>query len=375
MSLYFDYASATPVDPRVLEAMMPYFDVCYANASSLYQMGRAAREAVENARSQVAVSIGAKAHEIVFTSGGTEANNLAIFGTARARKLYAKRLVTSQIEHQAILKPMSWLESQGWSVNYLPVNSSGLIEVDTIDWQSEKTALCSLMLANNEIGTVQPLVDIFKQARKNGAYTHTDACQALGYIPIRVNELQADLLSLNSGKIYGPKGCGVLYIKEGIEIDPLFYGGKQEMSRRAGTENVAAIVGFGLACELATNALEEEVVRLRSLQQIMFKQLEVVPGCFINGDVDQRLPGNINVSFEDIEAEALMIYLDKAGIMVSSGSACSQAMTASHVLLAIGRNEALAQRSLRISLGRMTNEEDVLFLLATLEKLVVKLRA
>ncbi len=374
MSLYFDYASATPVDPRVVEAMMPYLTDCFANPSSLYRQGRDAREAVELARSRVATAIGADPKEIVFTSGGTEANNLAILGVAEARVGYSKKIVTTTIEHQAVLQPCQSLHEKGWQIEYLPVTDNGLVRDTTLLKSAGNFSLCSVMLANNEIGTVQPIQDLFHLAHKRGAYTHTDACQALGYIPINVHAMEIDLLSLNSGKVYGPKGCGALYIKRGIEIAPMQYGGKQELGRRAGTENVPAIVGFGLACEIAVDQLGQEVARLKVMQDYLFNAL-VKLGGIINGDTENRLPNNVNVSFEGIEPEALLFYLDRCGIMVSSGSACSQStMVASHVLRALGRNDNLAQSSLRISLGRQTTQSDCDVLLSELATILHNLK-
>lgn len=373
-SLYFDHASATPLDPRVLDVMLPYFSECFANPSSLYKQGRLARDAVERARFQVASSIGAQPNEIVFTSGGTEANNLALIGGALARESFCRRILTSAVEHQAILQPCRWLQDKGWDVEFLPVAATGVLDPASMRVVQGDIAVCSLMLANNEIGTIQPIAELFRLAKKLGAWTHTDACQALGYIPIDVTDLFADMLTLNSGKIYGPKGCGALYVRKGIELAPLLLGGKQEFGIRAGTENVPAVVGFGAACELALESMKEEVVRLKKLQEYLIEQLLILPGCFLNGDASLRLPNNINVSFQGVESEALLFYLDQAGIMLSSGSACSQGALASHVLLAIGRDAELAQGSIRITFGRQTTPDDIEFLIANVRALLVKLR-
>lgn len=375
-SIYLDYASATPVDPRVLAVMLPYFNEHFANPSSIYHQGRLAREAIERARDQVALSVGAKPAEIIFASGGTEANNLAIFGVTQANQSQGKHIIISAIEHQAVLQPCRALEKRGWKVSLLKVSDKGIVDVEHLKRLSgEESVLCSVMLANNEIGTIQPLAEIGAILRKKNVYFHTDACQALGLVPINVHDLQVDLLTLNSGKVYGPKGVGALYVARGVKMESQVRGGKQEYSLRAGTENVAGIVGFGEACELAIKSLSKESVRIKKLRDTLLSNILKIPGTRANGDLSLRLVNNINISFEGIEPEALLLYLDQMNVAVSSGSACAQSdMTASHVLLALGVERTLAQASLRITLGRMTTVEEIAKVAEILPKVVEKLR-
>lgn len=371
--IFLDYASATPLDPRVLEAMLPYFHANFSNPSSLYQSGTAAREAIEAARWQVADSVGAKPEEIIFTSGGTEANNLALFGSIGCVS-QGKRIVTSTIEHQSILQPCKILSERGCEVVYLPAKADGLVDLENVMF-TEPVAIASLMLVNNEVGTIQPVKEFSRTMKRLKAHVHTDACQALGRVVIDVKDLGVDLLTVNSGKIYGPKGMGALFVRKGIRLDPLLYGGKQELGMRAGTENVAAIVGFGKACILAVESLEKEQIRLAQMKQSLLKNLLKLPGVRVNGHQVQTVPNIINVSCDAIEPEALVFYLNAAGVELSSSSACTQTAGASHVLLALGLDQADAQRSIRISLGKMTTEEELANFMQVMVATVEKLRA
>ncbi|MBI4836557.1 MAG: cysteine desulfurase [Candidatus Abawacabacteria bacterium] len=374
--VYLDYASATPVDPQVLEVMLPYFSHYFANPSSLYSAGKTVREAVERARSQVAAAIGASAEEIVFTSGGTEANNLAVLGTARTKEKETKHLVVSAIEHDSLLRSCRALVSEGWQLSYIPILKSGLIDLSALEKMvTSPAALYSVMLANSEIGTIQPLAEIVTWAKKTGAYVHSDACQALGYVPINVKTLSIDLLSLNSVKVYGPKGVGALYVRKGIQLQPLVWGGKQEYGLRAGTENVPGIVGFGKACEMAVATIDEEVQRITDLRDWLLNELLKISGARLNGDRTSRLANNINISFTGIESEALVFYLDQAGVCVSAASTCTQAsMSSSHVLIALGLDEQQRQGSVRLTLGRQTTWEEVEKVVPIISAVVEKLR-
>ena len=371
--VFLDYASATPVDPRVWDAMLPYFSANFSNPSSPYYSGKVAREAVENARGQVAQSVGAEPNEVIFTSGGTEGNNIAILGVARALQNERKHILTCKTEHQSVLQPCYYLERQGWNLSYLPLDLDGVVDSDTKQVFFDEFSLCSVMLVNNEVGIIQPIAEISRKVKKKKALMHTDACQALGHIPINVNLLGVDLLTLNSGKIYGPKGAGALYIRQGTQLSSCTYGGKQELGIRPGTENVPAIVGFGVACSLAVLEMEEEHKRFKIFQNSLLSVLLKVPGVFLNSARKKSVPNIINISVADIEPEALVMFLNAAGIEVSSSSACTQSLGASHVLLALGHDQSRAQSSIRISLGRMTTQEEIDYviqiLLATVEKL------
>lgn len=375
-SIYFDYASATPVDPRVLAVMLPYFTEHFANPASLHHEGRQAKKAVDKARHQVASAIGAKAEDVIFTAGGTEANNLAIFGVAQMNQSKPGHVICSAIEHQSVLQPCRTLERRGWKLSMANVMSDGIVDLDYLSTiVSDDTALCSIMLANNEIGTIQPLAEIAALLKKKNIPLHTDACQALGWLPIDIHQLGCKLMTLNSGKVYGPKGVGALYVSSEVKMEPQLWGGHQESSHRASTENVAGIVGFGEACAIAVAELTVEVERVRGLRNLLLTHILAISGTRLNGSESRRLVNNINVSVAGVEPEALLLYLDQAGIAVSSGSACNQSdMTASHVLLSLGLDNISAQTSLRITLGRMTTLDDVLQFGSLLPKVVSKLR-
>ncbi|SJZ33183.1 cysteine desulfurase NifS [Garciella nitratireducens] len=375
---YFDYAATTPVDPGVLEEMLPYFKDSFGNPSSIYSYGREAKKAVEEARSKIANLIGADSKEIFFTAGGSEADNWAIKGIAMKLKDKGNHIITSKIEHHAVLHVCQYLEKHGFEVTYLPVDENGFINLkDLKNSITNKTILISIMFANNEIGTIQPVKEIGEIAKEHNIYFHTDAVQALGNTKINVNDMNIDLMSMSSHKIYGPKGVGALYIKKGVKIDPFIHGGAQERRKRAGTENVPGIVGFGKAAEIASNSLEEHIKRTVKLRdKLITGILENIDYVRLNGDPIKRLPGNVNVSIEFVEGEALLLNLDMIGVSASSGSACtSGSLDPSHVLLAIGLPHEIAHGSLRLTIGRYTKEKDIDYVIEELPKIVDKLRA
>jgi cysteine desulfurase len=362
--IYFDNNATTGVAPEVVEAMLPYFLVEYGNASSTHAFGQKARAAVETAREQVAALIGARAHDVVFTSGGTEADNHAIFGVVEAALAEQARahVITSAIEHEAVLNSCQALEQRGVAVTYLPVNREGLVDLDEVRRAIRPdTALISLMHANNELGTVQPLEEIGKIAAEADVYFHSDAVQAAGKIPIDVKGLQLDLLSLSGHKFYAPKGVGVLFVKSGTQVRQFFYGGHHQRGFRPGTENVAGIVGLGKAAESARLALDQDAARISKLREALEQGLlERVPDARVNGGGAARTPNTTNMTFPGIGGEALLIALDLQGLACSTGAACSSgAVEPSHVLTAIGLPASEARASLRFSLGRRTTEEEV----------------
>ena len=376
--IYLDYAATTPTHPEVVQAMLPYFTENFGNPSSVHSLGQEARQAVEEAREKVAHLIGARPQEIFFTSGGTEANNLAIKGVALANRNRGNHIITTPIEHHSVLETCKFLEESGFEITYLPVDGQGLVDPGNVRKAlTPKTMLISIMLANNEVGTIEPLAEIGKIAREAEVYFHTDAVQAVGHIPVDVEELGVDLLSASAHKLYGPKGIGALYIRKGTRLVPLAHGGEQESGHRAGTENVPGIVGFGKAAEIAEGEMEEEAKRLASLRdRLITGVLSSVERAWLNGHPIQRLPNNANLSFEFIEGESLMLSLDLEGICVSTGSACSSTSLApSHVLLAMGLPPEKALSSLRITLGRWTTEEDIEQVLEALPRAVARLRA
>jgi len=377
MSVYLDNAGTTAAKPEVVEAVLPYLAEHYGNASSIHAVGRDARKAVEKARAQVAAAINARPEEIYFTAGGTESDNWAVKGAAFAHAQKGKHVITSAIEHHAVLHSCEWLQKQGFDVTFLPVDADGLVSPAAAEAAIRPdTILISIMMANNEIGTVQPLAEIGALARARNVLFHTDAVQAVGALPIDVNALNVDMLSLSGHKIYGPKGVGALYIRKGVRIDSLLHGGAQERGRRAGTENLPAIVGLGAAIELATRDITAHAARLASLRdRLIGGILAAVPHTRLNGHRTRRLPGNVNVSVDYIEGEALLLRLDLAGFEASSGSACtSGSLDPSHVLLAIGLSHEAAHGSLRLSLGDYTTEQDVDEVLAALPGIVQSLR-
>ena len=375
--IYLDNAATTAVSPEVLEAMLPYFTQCFGNPSSIHSTGRDARRAVDAARRQVAGAIGAQPQEIYFTAGGSESDNWAIKGTAFAKRDKGNHIITTAIEHHAVLHTCQWLEKQGFEVTYLPVDEFGRVRVEDVEKAiTDKTILITIMAANNEIGTIQPIAEIGKLAHDKGILFHTDAVQAIGAMPIDVNAMHIDMLSMSGHKFHGPKGIGALYIRKGVKIDQYLHGGAQERGQRAGTENLAGIVGMGKAIEIATQHLEENAARLTVLRDKLIDGiLAEIPDVRLNGHRTQRLPNNVNVSVRYVEGEALLLRLDLAGIAGSSGSACtSGSLDPSHVLLAIGLPHEIAHGSLRLSLGTDTTEAEIDEVLDKLPGIVKNLR-
>ena len=376
--IYLDYAATTPTDPEVVKAMLPYFTDRFGNPSSIHSFGQEAKAAVEKAREEIASFLGAKQDEIIFTSGGSESDNFAIKGVAYANKHKGNHIITSSIEHHAVIKSCEFLEKMGFKVTYLPVSKDGLVDPEDVKKAiTDKTILISIMHASNEIGTIQPIKEIGKIAREKKIYFHSDAVQTFGHIHINVDELNVDLLSVSAHKLCGPKGIGVLYVKKGTKIVSFIHGGGQERKRRASTENVPAIVGFGKAVEIAKKTMDEEVKKLVILRDKLIKGiLEKIDNVYLNGHPERRLPNNVNVSVESIEGESMLLSLDMEGIAASTGSACTSAsLEASHVLLALGLSHELAHGSLRFTLGRYTEEEDINKVLEILPKIVKKLRS
>ena len=375
--IYMDNAATTPLKREVLDAMMPYLTEEYGNASSIYATGRDARRALDEARQTVADALGAKANEIYFTSCGSEADNWAIQGVAYANKNRGRHIISSQIEHHAVLHTLQYLEKQGFEVTYLPVDEYGLVRPDDLrDAIRPDTILITIMFANNEIGTIEPIDELAQIAHEHKIVFHTDAVQAVGHVPLNVKELGVDLLSLSAHKLYGPKGVGALYIKNGVKLDNFLHGGAQERGRRAGTENVAGIVGLAKAIELATAEMNEKVARLTTLRDRLISGIQAqIPYCRLNGHPTKRLCNNVNFSFEFIEGESLLLMLDMKGVAASSGSACtSGSLDPSHVLLAIGLKHEIAHGSLRLSIGDFTTEEDIDYVLEVLGPIVQRLR-
>jgi len=374
--IYLDHAATTLVRKEVLEEMQPYFSKKYGNASSLHALGREANRALQEARAKVADVINAMPEEIYFTSGGSEADNTALKGLAFANKDKGNHIIISSIEHDAVLNTCKFLEQNGFEVTYLPVDKYGFVNCDDIEKViTKKTILISVMHANNEIGTIEPIANIGSLAQEKGVYFHTDAVQTFGKIPIDVEKMGIDLLSASSHKVYGPKGVGALYVKKGIEIQPLIHGGGHENGLRSGTENVAGIVGFGKAAELAENERAIEAGREIKLRDKLIKGALKIKNSYLNGHPTIRLPNNANFSFKFIEGEGLVLDLDSHGIAASTGSACSsKSLEPSHVLLAIGLKPEEAHGSLRLSLGRDTNDRDINYVLKVLPKSVERLR-
>lgn len=376
--IYLDNAATTPTDERVLEAMLPFFSEMYGNPSSLHAFGQEAKYAIEEARYIAAQFIGAWQEEIVFTSGGTESNNTAIKGVAYARRDKGNHIITSKIEHHAVLEPCHFLEKQGFEVTYIPVDQFGLVDpADVKKAITGKTILISVMHANNEIGTIEPIAEIGKIARDKGIYFHTDAVQTFGHVPVDVSELSVDLFSASGHKLYGPKGVGILYVRKGVRILPFMHGGDQEQGRRASTHNVPGIVGFGKAVELAREEMAKEMEQLTMLRDKMIKGiLTGIEYARLNGHPKERLPNNVNVSISYAEGESMLLNLDMEGIACSTGSACtSSSLEPSHVLAATGLSHELAHGSLRFTLGRLTSEEDIDYTLTRLPVIIGKLRA
>lgn len=376
--IYLDYSATTPVKQEVVEAMLPYFTEVFGNPSSIHAFGRDARNTINNTREVVAKFIGAAAEEVYFTGGGSESDNWAIKGVAEAYKAKGNHIITTTIEHHAVLHTCAALEKQGFEVTYLPVDGDGLIDMTALEAAiKDTTILITMMAVNNEIGTVLPIAEIGALAKSKGVLFHTDAVQALGNIKLDVKEMNIDLMSMSSHKIYGPKGIGALYVKKGVKIKNLIEGGAQERKRRAGTENVPGIVGFGKAVEMAAENFEKHVNHLETLRnRLMNGILERIPYVKLNGHKTLRHPGNVNVCFEFIEGESLLLSLDLVGIAGSSGSACtSGSLDPSHVLMAIGLPHEIAHGSLRLTIGDFTTEEDVDYTIEKLIEIVDRLRS
>jgi cysteine desulfurase len=376
--VYLDYAATTPVHPDVILAMTPYLSEVWGNPSSIHACGLEARSAVEEARGKIAALIGANKNDIYFTSGGTEADNWALKGVAHANQKRGNHIITSTIEHHAVLETCKYLEEKGFSVTYLPVDGFGIVDPDSVRKAiTPRTILISIMHANNEVGSIEPIAEIGKIAKASGVYFHTDAVQSTGHVPVSVNNLGVDMLSVSAHKLYGPKGIGVLFIRSGIKIEPLIHGGGQEKQMRAGTENVPGIVGFGRAAELAQTEMAEEANRLSRLRDSLIKNiLEKTESTRLNGHSTQRLPNNVNISFDFVEGEAICLNLDLANICAATGSACSsESMEASHVLLAMGLSPEIARSSLRFSLGKWSTVNDINYVMEKLPGIVSRLRS
>ena len=376
--IYLDNAATTKTAPEVVEAMLPYFTENYGNPSSVYGFASANKEVVTKQREIIAGVLGAKANEIYFTAGGTEADNWALTAAAEAYASKGKHIITSKIEHHAVLHTCEYLEKRGYEVTYLDVDENGLVDPAAVEAAIRPdTILVSIMYANNEIGTIQPVREIGEAAHRHGVLFHTDAVQAFAQVPIDVDEGNIDMLSASGHKLNGPKGVGFLYIRKGVKIRSFIHGGAQERKRRAGTENVPGIVGLGKAVELAAATMEERTVKERELRDYMIGRIEAeIPYCRLNGDRVKRLPNNVNFSFQYIEGESLLIMLDMKGICASSGSACtSGSLDPSHVLLAIGLPHEIAHGSLRMTLGADTTKEDLDYTVDNLKEIVAQLRS
>ncbi|MDY3240256.1 MAG: cysteine desulfurase NifS [Anaerovoracaceae bacterium] len=376
-NVYLDYSATTPVKDEVLQEMIPYFTEKFGNPSSLYDKGLEAKAAVTHARKQVAALIGAQPREVFFTAGGTESDNWVVFGAADKLKEKGNHIITTKVEHHAMLHSCQFLEKHGYEVTYLDIDKDGRVSPQALeDAITDRTILISIMMVNNEIGTVQPIKELAAVAKKHNILFHTDAVQALGNVPIDVKELGIDLMSLSSHKIYGPKGSGALYIRRGVQISNYLHGGAQESKRRAGTENLTGIVGFGKAAELAKEHFEEHVAHCSSLRNHLVERvLAEIPNTFVNGTMEHRHPGNANITFEYIEGEAILLLLNQAGISVSTGSACSSAsLEPSHVLSALGVPVEMIHGTVRFTIGDMTTLEDVDYTVDTLKQVVGRLR-
>ena len=375
--IYLDNAATTPLDPLIRDAMAPYLNEEYGNASSLYSLGRNNREAIEIARGQLSKLIGCTTDELYFTSGGTESDNWATFGVARAKGSKGNHIITSKIEHHAVLESCHALEKQGFKVTYLDVDSNGFVDPNEVASAiTDKTILVSIMHANNEVGTIQPVEEIGKITRKKGIHFHIDAVQSVGHIPVDVNKFNCDSLALSGHKIYGPKGVGAMFIRKGAKVDRLIFGGGQEKGRRGGTYNAPGIVGLGKAAELALQRLPEESAHTTKLRDKLIAGIESkIVDVKLNGDRKLRLPNNVNFSFFGVEGESMILLLDMQGICVSSGSACtSGSLDPSHVLMALGLKHEYAHGSLRLSLGKENTESDIDFVLEVLPGIISKLR-
>lgn len=375
--IYLDYAATTPTHPLVLKAMLPWFTDGFGNPSSIHSFGQEAKGAIEEAREKVARLVGAKSDEIVFTGSGTEADNFAIKGVAYAKEHEGKHIITTAIEHHAVMETCKFLEKRGFKLTYLSVDRDGLVDLGEVKKAiTDETILISVMHANNEIGTIEPIQEIARIAKDREICFHTDAVQTVGHLPVDVDELKVDLVSISAHKLCGPKGVGALYIRKGTKIVPFMHGGEQEHGRRASTQNVPGIVGFGKACQLAQEEMGQEKERLETLRDKLIKGiLNRIDHVHLNGHPTQRLPNNVNISLEFVEGESILLNLDLMGIAASTGSACSSSvLEASHVLLALGLPHESAHSSLRLSLGQETTEKDIDYVLEKLPQIVKKLR-
>ncbi|WP_315165742.1 cysteine desulfurase NifS [Metaclostridioides mangenotii] len=377
--LYMDYSATTPVKQEVVDAMLPYFTEYFGNASSFHTFGREAKEALDKAREQVADLINAKPGEVYFTAGGSESDNWALEGVAFANREKGNHIITTKIEHHAILHTCEYLaKHHGFEITYLDVDSEGKIDLKELeDAIRDTTVLISIMFANNEIGTIEPIKEACAIAKKHDILFHTDAVQAAGNIPVDVKDLDMDLMSMSSHKIYGPKGVGAIYIKRGVKLHNLVHGGAQEKGKRAGTENIPAVVGYGKAAEIAKQNLPNHIETLTRLRKKLIDGiLEAIPFTRVNGSLDDRLPGNVNFAFEFIEGEGILLLLDMLGIAGSSGSACtSGSLDPSHVLLAIGLPHEIAHGSLRLTVGDFTTDDDIDYIIENLPKVIERLRS
>ncbi|GAB6266507.1 MAG: cysteine desulfurase NifS [Methanothrix sp.] len=372
-----DHSATTPVAPEVLAAMLPYFGEKFGNASSLHRSGREAKEALEDSREKVAALLGARAEEIIFTSGGTESDNLALKGIALKNRKLGKHIITTQIEHPAILETCRALEKDGFEVTYLPVTGEGLVELSTLEASIRPdTILISVMHANNEVGTIQPLEEIGRLAAERDIYLHSDAVQSVGKIPVNVDDLGVDLLSLSAHKLYGPKGVGALYIRKGTKLESIIQGGGHERRLRSGTENISGIVGLARAAELAERDMPREAERLAGLRDRLAELvLGKVKDAWINGTMKKRLPGNLNFGFKYVEGESLLLFLDSKGICVSTGSACSShKLEPSHVLMSLGLKAEECHGSLRITMGMSNTLDEVEYVAESIVEAVERFR-
>lgn len=376
--IYLDNAATTKTAPEVVEAMLPYFTEYYGNASSIYELAGESKKAMNEGRAKIANVLGANANEIYFTGGGSEADNWALKATYEAYKNKGNHIITTKIEHHAILHTCEWLEKQGAKITYLDVDENGIIRLEDLEKAlTPETILISVMAANNEIGSIQPIKEIGAIAKEHGILFHTDAVQAFGQLPINVDECHIDMLSSSAHKINGPKGIGFLYIRKGVKIRSLIHGGAQERKKRAGTENIPGIVGYGVAAERAARTMEERTAKEREVRDYLINKIETeIPYCRLNGHRTLRLPNNVNFSFQFIEGESLLIMLDMEGICASSGSACtSGSLDPSHVLLAIGLPHEIAHGSLRLTISEETTKEDVDFVVEKIKEIVARLRS
>lgn len=371
-----DHAATTPVDEEVLAAMQPYFSEKFGNASSIHSFGTEAAEALENSRKAIAKALNAEPHEIIFTSGGTEANNFTLKGIAFANREKGKHIITTKIEHDCVLNSSKWLQEQGFEVTYLGVDKFGLVNPEDVKKAIRSdTILVSVMQANNEIGTIEPIREIARLCREKGIYFHTDACQSFTKIPLDVKKDNVDLVTINAHKIYGPKGVGALYVRSGTKIDPLMHGGGHEKGRRSGTENVAGIVGFAKAVEIGMKRMQSDADIQTGLRDRLISGVLKIENSWLNGHPTERLPNNANFGFAFIEGESIILHLDSHGIAASTGSACSShTLEPSHVLLALGQKHEDAHGSVRFTLGRSTKELDIDYVLEVLPGIIRKLR-